>query len=161
MKRKTKNEKLKAKSGFTLIEIVIVVGIIALVTTIMVIPFASFRDQALLDGATEETLALLHEARARTVSSDGASRYGVYLESDKITLFKGASFPGAGDPDNKEINFHNRLVLTKSASLADGVVFGRLTGKASASGTTTISLIDDDAKSRTIEISSAGIAGLK
>ena len=149
------------KRGFTLVEILIAVGIIGLVSTLVIIPLASFRDSALLDGAAEEILALLHEARARTVSSDGASRYGVYLESDKITLFKGASFPGAGDPNNKEVSLHNRLILTMSNSLVNGLVFERLTGEVASGGTTTISLVSDNTKSRTIEISSIGAAGLK
>ena len=152
--------KLQATRGFTIVEILIVIGIMVVLVGVVVIPFASFRDQAILDGATEEALALLHEARERTVSSDGASRYGVYFESGKVTLFKGTAFPGAGDPDNKEILLHNRLVLTKSASLDDGAIFERLTGKIGAAGTITVSLISDSAKSRTIEISSAGLASL-
>ena len=160
MKLQARSYKLEATLGLSVVEILVVIGIMVVLVGVVVIPFASFREQAILDGATEETLALLHEARERTVSSDGASRYGVYFESDKVTLFKGATFPGAGDPDNKEILLHNRLVLTKSASLDDGVIFERLTGKIGAAGTTTVSLISDSTKYRTIEISQAGLASL-
>ncbi len=152
--------KLQANSGFTLFEIVIVIGIIVLVSALLLFPLSSFRVEAILDGAAEETLALLHEARERTVSSDGASRYGVYFESNQVTLFKGASFPGAGDANNKVIFLNSRLALSTSAGLASGAIFERLTGALANGGTVTISLISDNTKQRVIEISAAGLASL-
>ncbi|MEK7585110.1 MAG: hypothetical protein AAB455_01155 [Patescibacteria group bacterium] len=154
------------KTGFTLFEIIIVIGIIILVTALAIIPFAGFRDEALIDGAAEDTLALLQEARTRTLSSEGDSRYGVYLESDRITLFKGDSFPGVGDPDNKEIIFSSRLtLLTSGGDLVDGVIFKRLTGELNTGGSITINL-DLAAgqryavKYRVIELSRSGLINL-
>ena len=150
------------KRGFTLVEILIAVGIIGLVSTLVIIPLASFRDSALLDGAAEEILALLHEARARTVSSDGASRYGVYLESDKIVLFKGGTFL-VGDLNNKEVLLHNRLTISNISLAGSGtsVLFKRLTGATANNGTVTISLVADNSRQRVIMVSVAGNAGLK
>ena len=145
--------KLQANLGFTLIEILVVVGIVGLVSYLVIIPFASFRDETLLDAAAEETLALLHEARGRTVSSDGAPQYGVHFESDKMTLL----------PDNKEVLLPNRLIIS-NISLAEGattVTFKRLTGATDQGGTVTISLVSDNSRQRIIAISSAGGVGLK
>lgn len=146
----------EATLGFTLVEILVVVGLLALVSFLAIVPFTSFRDAKSLDGAAEDALSLLHEAQTRTLSSDGASPYGVYFESDKITLFKGETFV-VGAPDNKEISLHNRLTISAIA-LAGGAsaVFKRLTGATDNSGTVTISLVSDTAQKRIITISAAG-----
>ena len=152
-KLKVKSVKFKVKLGFTLVEILIVIGIVALVTTIVVIPFASFRDAKLLDGATEDILSFLHEAQTRTLSSDGGVAYGVSFESDRITLV----------PDNKEVLLHNHLTISDISLLGGGamVMFNRLTGATDESGTVTVSLVADNNQQRVIAISRAGSAGIK
>ena len=157
-KRKTKNEKY----GFTLLETLIAVAIIVLIATVIIWPFAAFRNVKLLDGAAEDILSLLHEAQTRTLSSDGAAPYGVYFESGKMTLFRGAAFPGAGDPNNKEVLIHNRLAIS-DITIAGGssVAFKRLTGATDNTGTVTISLVSDSSRQRVLAISAAGNAGLK
>ena len=158
---KAKSYKLKATQGFTLVETLIAISIIALVAVLVVIPFASFRDEKLLDGAAEDILSFLHEAQTRTLSSDGATPYGVYFESGKIVLFKGAAFL-VGDPNNKEVLLHNRLTIS-NITLTGGssAVFKRLTGATDNNGMVTINLVADNSRQRVITISAAGNAGLK
>lgn len=141
------------RSGFSAIEILVASGIIALLAGLILWPFASFRDEKLLDGAAEDILTLLDEARGRTLSSDGALSYGVYFESGKITLV----------PDNKEVMLHNSLTIS-NISLAGGgatVMFKRLTGATDQSGAVTISLAADNSRQRMVVISPAGSVGLQ
>jgi len=145
-----------------LVEILAVVSIIGILLGVMLWPFSNFRDEKLLDGAAEDILTLLDEARTRTLSSDGASPYGVYFESGRITLFKGAVFNAAA-PDNKEVSIHNRLTIS-GITLAGGVVsvvFKRLTGATDQSGAVTVSLATDNSRQRVITVSAAGSAGIK
>ncbi|MFH1170151.1 MAG: type II secretion system protein [Candidatus Vogelbacteria bacterium] len=141
------------KRGFTLVEILVAIGIIVLVSYLVVIPFASFRDAKLLDGATEDILSLLHEAQTRTLSSDGGVAYGIHFESDKITLV----------PDNKEVLLHNHLTISSISLIGGGttIMFNRLTGATDESGTVTVSLVADNSQQRVIAISPAGNSGLK
>lgn len=140
------------RRGFTAIEVLIAVAIIGLLAAVILWPFAAFRNGKLLDGAAEDILSLLHEAQTRTLSSDGATPYGVHFESAKITLV----------PDNKEIVLHNSLTIS-NISLAGGgatVMFKRLTGATDQSGAVTVSLTADNSQQRVITISAAGSAGL-
>lgn len=146
----------------TLIEIVLVVAIVGILVAVILWPFASFRDEKLLDGAAEEMMALLNEARQRTLSSDGASVYGVYFEDDKMTLFKGAAFPGTGDPDNKEASLANRLTISTISLTGGGsvLIFKRLTGATSENGSITLSLASDSSRQRIVTVSPAGSISL-
>ncbi|MBI2100754.1 MAG: type II secretion system protein [Candidatus Vogelbacteria bacterium] len=141
------------KRGFTLLEFLIVVGIIALLTSLVLWPFANFRDEKLLDGAAEDILTFLNEARTRTLSSDGATAYGVYFESAKMTLV----------PDNKEVVWPNRLTISEIALTGGGatLMFKRLTGATAESGTVTVSLVSDNSRQRVIAVSAAGSIGLQ
>ena len=146
-------KQLPANPGFTLLEILIVIGIISLLAAIILWSFAAFRNDKLLDGAAEDVLSLLHEAQTRTLSSDGATRYGVYFESGKITLV----------PDNKEALLHNSLTIS-AISLAGGeatIMFNRLTGGTDQDGTVTVSLVADSSQRRVIAVSAAGGIGVE
>ncbi len=161
MKLKAKSYKLKAIQGFTALEILIVVSIIALVSTLIIIPFASFRNNQLLKGAAEEVVALLATARSKTLASEADSQYGVHFTPSNMVLFKGSTYNSA-DPTNQVVNFHN-LISLSDISLTAGavdVVFRRLTGKATVNGTLTVSLQSDSAENRVITIYSTGLASL-
>ncbi len=152
-KLKAKSYNLKAIQGFTLVEILIAVAIIVLITAVIIWPFAAFRNAKLLDGAAEDIISLLDEARTRTLSSDGAIQYGVYFESAKITLL----------PDNKEVALHNSLIIS-DINLTGGdttVMFKRLTGATDQSGAVTVSLSADNSQQRVVTISPAGSIGIK
>ncbi len=145
-----------------MLETLIAVSIIALIATVIIWPFVAFRNAKQLDGAAEDILSLLHEAQTRTLSSDGASQYGVYFENAKITLFKGAVFPGVGNPDNKEVILHNSLTISNISLVGGGssVVFKRLSGATDQSGTVAVSLVADNSQQRVIMVSAAGSASL-
>ena len=144
--------KLKANRGFTVVETLVTLFIIVLVSTLILWPFSSFRNTKLLDGAAEDVLSTLHEAQTRTLSSDGGNQYGVYFESDKITLL----------PEDRELALHNSLQISNISLNGGGatVTFDRLTGTTANYGTITISLINDNTRERVISIGSAGSASL-
>lgn len=141
------------KFGFGLLESLIVLAIMMILLALIIWPFAAFRNGKLLDGAAEDILSLLHEARTRTLSSDGAAAYGVLFESDKITLV----------PDNKEVALHNRLTISDISLTGGGttIMFKRLTGATDENGTVTVSLAGDNSQQRVVAVSAAGSIGLR
>ena len=146
------------ESGFALIEILVVLSIIVL---LIVVSYSSLinsnKNQALANDVAK-AVSFLDRARSLTLDSQNASQYGVHLEQDSLTLFKGSSFSST-DPSNFTESL-NKSVTISSYSLNDGgadVVFERLTGKTEGYGTVTFSLVSDNTKYKVITISNTGL----
>ena len=135
--------------GFTVIEILISVAVIAIIVLIIVSGLASFRRSADLNHAADGVLAQLREARRRTVESRDASQWGVHTESSRTTLFKGTTYsPGAAD--NEVFTLPN----TVTASGPADVVFKRISGDTDNAGTLTLTL---GSSTKVITIRSSGL----
>lgn len=145
--------------GFTLIEIVIVVAIMAILSSIIFTSFSSFRNTKVLDTAIEDILTLISTARGDTLSAKADTQYGVHLASGSATLYSGAVYV-AGDSANQVVSLDGALEIV-SISLGGGgadILFDRLTGKTSNSGTFVIRVKSDTAKAHTVTVAGTGIA---
>lgn len=146
------------QKGFTLLEILSAVGIIILLCIIIISSFSSFRKNQEFENSIEDAVSLLNSARAKTLSSENASQYGVHIESSRIVLFKGEIF-SLSDPYNQIIDLPSSVEI-KDINLnggGDSVVFKRLTGDTDNYGSFVISAKSDIQKTKTISIKSTGI----
>lgn len=148
--------------GFTLIEILIVVFILALLALISIPVFYLFSRNADVDNAAQEFYTTLNLAQSKTVSSENESQYGVYLDTsvspNQYILFKGASY------ETRETAADQNFWLPKTVEFSDvtldggnEVVFSRLTGYATPAGSVAVSLKTDASKLKNVFISSSGI----
>ena len=146
------------KTGFTLMEILVVLGLMALAVGIIFPSFFSYRNQQVLSGATSELASLIASARAKTLASEGDTTYGVHFVSTQATLFAGPTYT-AGAPGNQVLELNSLLTLSTISLNGGGadMIFSRLTGKTSQSGTLTVTLNSDVAQSKTITVSSTGV----
>lgn len=125
--------------GFTLLEILISVAILAIVATMFVGVFGGWRASGDLEDARSNIIGMLKDARSKTLASESNAAYGVHFETLKTVLFKGAVY-NALDPANKN------YILPSSAEISNinltggavDTVFTRLLGTTTASGTITI-----------------------
>ena len=142
-------------------EIMIAIAILGTLAIITISAFSPFRKGTDLDTATEKTLGLLLEARARTLSSENATQYGIHFESSRIVLFTGSTYISS-DPLNEETLLPSTVTVS-GISLAGGgddIVFSRLTGEITAYGTITLSLTSDATQTRQISILSTGLSSI-
>lgn len=147
------------KTGFSLLEIVIVIGILGLITAFVISPFTNFRNTQLLRVSAEDVLSTLAKARTKTLAGHNDSAYGVHFESNRLVLFAGETY-NQNSPYNEVITIHP-LINVSNISLTGGgsdLVFRRLTGAATKSGTVTLSLASDASVTKIITISASGIA---
>ena len=138
--------------GFTLLEVLISVAILAIVGTILISAFGSFRAAEDLREAHSNIIGLLKDARARTLSSDSNSGYGVHFETLRAVLFKGVAY-SSSDPLNEIYNLPGSVQIS-TISLGGPVdtVFTRLLGTTTSSGTVILqSLRNSSTKVITIE----------
>lgn len=121
--------------------------------------FSGQRDLTSLNLAVDDAMGFLQKARARTLSSEDDSRYGVHFETNKFVLFAGDTY-NASDPTNKARDLSSPVEINAIA-LQGGVVdivFKRLTGETNEQGTVTIRLSTNPSVSRVIKIESTGLS---
>lgn len=145
--------------GFTLIEILFALAVVAFLAGSGAFVFSRMNAAKTLDGETEKTLSLLHEARQLTLSAKDGAAYGVHFEEHKAVLFQGPTYSAAAS-SNKEYSFVPSVKISAISFAGGGVdaVFKKLTGATEHSGFVRFSLIMDANASSTITIEETGIA---
>ena len=143
-----------------MIELIIVLAIFAVLIFFSFLTLNLFQKEGTLDAAAQELFGVLRLAQNRTLASEGQSSYGVNIETDKFTLFKGTSFNPA-DPDNEVHNLTQDLIISQiNLGGVSAVIFERLTGTTNNSGSIKIEMASDSSQNRTVYIDSSGIVGL-
>jgi len=117
-------------AGFTLIEILVVIAIIALVSSLMIFAFTGLESVQALEQEVGTVRGFLEEARVYTQGSRSASSYGVWFEEEGVTLFRGESW-AERDEILQDRRFDQSVIISL-IDLNDGgseVVFERLFGE--------------------------------
>lgn len=127
--------------GFTIIETIIVLGLLVIFGSIALVSFQSSRDTRNLATSTQDILSILRLAQARTLSGENNSVWGVHLAQNQFALFQGPTF--AGSPVVESYNLPSSLELV-SISLNGGgsdIIFKRITGTTDQNGTFVLRVI--------------------
>ena len=145
------------KKGFTLSEVLVVLGMLSVISVVVFSIFITFRKSQSLDLDVETIVETLNQARSQTLSSYNGSVYGVHFIYPKIILFTGNTY-SANDSLNKEIllNASNVTLTTSLVGGGSDVIFNRLTGSTAQSGTIVLSA-PSISKTKTINIYSTGL----
>ena len=147
------------RRGFTLIEMVVVVGILAILLTLSFAVIQLFTGQVNLDTSSQQVLSTLQLARNRTLSSTGEQQHGVHFETSKYVLFEGSTY-NAMDTNNKEFNLSAVEIYEINISGGSDVIYDRIRGTTSNSGNVKIRLTADTTKAETILVNSSGSVSL-
>ncbi len=145
------------RKGFTLIETLAVLFILAILSTIVFYSFSNFESGQILGKETNSVLSYLERARSESLSSLNSSPYGIYFNATSTTIFMGASYSAGSSPN--EVYTLNPSVTISSISLTGGVqqlYFNQVTGIPSATGTITLSL-SEATSTKTVTIYETGL----
>ncbi|MES3005074.1 MAG: GspH/FimT family protein [Patescibacteria group bacterium] len=133
------NKKEKT-SGFSLMEVLVVLGVLALVVSIVFSGFNSFSKTKSVGSDAETIVEILRQARNETIASKNSSAYGVHFSGNTMTIFVGPTY-SAGAATNRVISLpSNNTSLT--LSLTGGVsyvLFAKISGETNQNGTITVS----------------------
>lgn len=155
---KINNKKYKT-SGFTLMEIIIVIAIITIISSIVLFNLSNFRNEQDLKNTEMEIVSLLDKARQNTLSSVNSNNYSVHFEVDKAVLFSGSIY-SALDSSNEKINFNANISIPAidgiNLGVGSNVTFERLTGETTG-GVLILRLKSDASKQKTITINKTGL----
>ena len=144
--------------GFTLIEILVALALLAIVSAITMASFSNLNKTNALDSSVANIVSILDEARSKTLASQNSEQYGVHLEQNQVISFIGNSY-NSGDSDNVVFTI-NKLVEISDISLTSGgndIIFDRLTGQVDQNGSLVVRLKSDNAVSTTVTVFGTGI----
>lgn len=158
----SKLRSVASKDGFTLIELVIVITLIAIVGVVVVISVSGGRDQRELQATTVQIGSLLREMQSKAMAQASSSSWGVRFENATATTPFFASFVG----DYSTSTRSGYYILPRSLSFSADTVspgdyvevsFSQLSGSASSSKSINIYLKSKPSSSSTITVATSGL----
>lgn len=120
------------QAGFTLVELLVVMGLIAIMAGLSFVNFIRPQTSASISGSVQTLMADIKSQQLKAMAGDSmssttAESHGVYIESDRYTLFKGTSYDG-NDPDNFTVPAESGITFT-STFQGDVFVFSKGAGE--------------------------------
>ena len=143
------------RAGFTLVEMTIILGIIAILFSITSLNLSNITPKTSLDGALQNFIVNLKQQQLLALTNN--INHGLYIPSDKYTVFKGNSY---NPSDSSNFNFSNDDISWSTSASGGVIMFVKNTGNISNMvGTTiTISLTQTiTQQTKTITINKYGI----
>jgi prepilin-type N-terminal cleavage/methylation domain-containing protein len=145
----------KTTRGFTLVEVLIGLSIMVLIASFAVVGFRNYAQFQQYNQAISDVVFILNQTRLSARSAEDDAAHGVKFSSGGMTQFIGDTYV-VGDPDNVLTTYGLVTLQHDLSGGVDEIVFEKLTGLPTATGTVTIEGVDFTA-STTIEITSTGV----
>ncbi len=159
-----------SRAGFTFIEVLLVLGITAILLVVGVLNTFNYVTRQKLETEARAAVAMLRDAQARAMGQDDESRWGVYFASESgstrdyyvffqadETLVASSSYTGVpGTALEQRTMESNITFVSPVAGSSSTILFSKVSGLPSASTTVSLQLIDNDASLKTIFISGNG-----
>lgn len=142
--------------GFTFVELLVAVAILALFTTVSIKTFGTMYRTSALRTTSLEIVNALRDARAKTLSAENDAVYGVRVGTSSVTRFVGSSYtPGHA---SNTVYYYEGGASATGTLVQSGVniVFTRLTGEPSATGTIYVQSMNNESTA-TITVSGTGL----
>ena len=148
------------KQGLAILETLIVSVIMFVLAAFSYISLVSFRDQQILNNGVGSALALIQDARSRTLASRYNAQYGINFQTDRLILFQGASYPGL-TIEEMPLDAHLQIIEVQLQGGGTSLIFERLSGTTFNEGTLQIGIKDSQTASSTLRINAAGLVSVE
>ena len=139
------------RSGFTLIEIVVVIAILAMVVVLSYEALSTYAGYQQFRGSTAELLSRLREARQRTVASETTGNFRVTITSSSTIQISDSAASSS-----EQYSFSGIRMTPALTSGTTSITFARLTGTPNATGTILL-LHERTGATTTISVGDSGI----
>lgn len=138
--------------GFSLIEILVVLGIISIIGSISVVTYNTMRKVGDTKHATYVFVDALKEAKNKAKTMEGETDWGVNLTNTDIVVFSGSTYSSRDSAKDKIYDMPDNLNISGPTE----IVFTKFTGLPTSYGTTTFS---NDFGTSSAYILSGGVIG--
>ena len=134
------------RRGFTLMEALLSIALIGVIASIGIPIYQIFQNRNDLDIAAVTFVQSARRAQLLSRAVDGDERWGVRVDPGSITLFTGDDFPSRDQERDEVFDISGTI----SVSGMQETVFERFTGEPQATGTLTLTSINDETRNITI-----------
>lgn len=138
-----------ANPSFTLMELLLVIGLFLVVSAVTAPALVSFLAQGYLTNSTERIVRTLRTAQSYSLSGKESSSWGIHYEPGKLVLFKGTDYATRDSAFDTETSLPSALTVTGW----NDIYFDRLRGL--PSNTLNI-IVESLGRSRTIAVNGEG-----
>lgn len=139
-------------------EALIVFSVSALLCVLTFTTFSDVYKSHALDKTRITAVSLLEQARSNSMASRDSLQYGVHFASSTITIFEGSVYAASATSNN--VFYMSPFVELSTSTINGGgqdIVFGRLTGTTSDSGSLTFSLSSNASTTKSVIVHPTGI----
>lgn len=147
------------EKGFTLLELLIVIGITAILAVFLIINPLSFRSRQDLNLTVSEMVAALRNAQNNSISQESGSVWGIYFDnidgSGFYDFFSGSNYSSANIASRSSLRSSVKFVQP-AVGASSTVIFSAVSGLPAASTTIIIALREDFSSFRAITINANG-----
>lgn len=141
----------KNLGGFTLLEILLVIGIISILLVFIVPVSLDFYKSQQLEVQTQSVIQTLRRAQSKAIAIELDSSFGIHFGVSNYTLFKGGSYFESG----RDLQYDEIFDLPELINLTGlpEVVFSKFEGKPNVTGNI---ILSSDSDIKTININQVG-----
>jgi prepilin-type N-terminal cleavage/methylation domain-containing protein len=144
-----KNFFLRNKKGVSLVEVITVTAIIGILSGISVPGYFYYKTNSELNLSVQQSANMIRKAKNNAVSVVEDDQWGVNIENNRVTVFKGSTFLG------RDSNFDETVLIggVTGVSGSNQIIFEKFTGLPS---TATIITLSSGSQNKNIQINDAG-----
>ena len=138
----------RKNAGFSIIELMIVIGIIAIITTVSVLGLFNRRNKSDLDNVSRQMVAVLRRAQISSMNQDKGVSWGVHFENPPLSgtttvpfyaLFSGQNYSSTSTLDYYRLPSSVQF-LSPVPGTSSTLIFAQITGIPSFATTTIVGL---------------------
>lgn len=119
---------LHSEKGFTLLELILVIAIIAILAAATVPLMGNFNQRTQVDAVAREVVSALRFAQQKSIATESDSQFGVYFDdsNNQFIIFRGSVY-GSFPAEDRVYSYSNAITVSQTFPLNE-VNFEKGTG---------------------------------
>jgi type II secretory pathway pseudopilin PulG len=139
---------MRNQNGITVLETLMAVTIFGILLATFPLYF-DYQETTTVSTALESSTQALRRAQVLSQAVDGDQTWGVYFQSESITLFQGSSYAARDSSFDETQSISDKVTFSGLTE----VVFDKLTGEPQSTGTLTLTTTNE---TRTLTVNALG-----